>query len=117
MANDSKIEVLNVDNMEQEAKQLISARKSFKVCGVAAMAHVVTVLERMIESQNLSCRVYTAKRGAALATGLIPTGLTQLTALGTAIGIAAHNIATWNPDYEIAKHLIDNSVEVIYKKG
>jgi hypothetical protein len=37
-------------------------------------------------------------------------------ALATMIGIAAHNIATLNPDFEIARNVATNNITVTYKK-
>lgn len=51
-----------------------------------------------------------------MAAALIPTGITQVTGLFTALGIAAHNLVTAFPDYKIIKCLIDNQVLVLYDK-
>ena len=72
-------------------------------------------LENTIESENLSCGIYTYGRAASVGATLIG-GVARVAGLVSAIGISAHNIATFNPDYEIAKHLVDNKLTVSYKK-
>lgn len=46
----------------------------------------------------------------------IPTEVTQLAGFASAIGIAAHNLATLNPDYVIGKNKPAGRVTVTYKK-
>lgn len=99
-----------------KVEALISNRKSFSIIEAKDTSSIADIVEKKIEAQNLKCRVRVSHRAAVLATALIPTGVTQATAVATAVGIVAHNIATWNPDYEIIKCLYDNKVEVEYKK-
>lgn len=73
-------------------------------------------MEQAIESIGLTCRVYTEYRATAMTGSLIPTGVTQVIGLVSAIGIGVHNLATFDPDYEIAKNKINRSVAVINKK-
>lgn len=75
----------------------------------------VETLERLIESQGFKCRIYTLGRVAA-AGATVAGGVTGLLGALSGIAIAAHNIATWNPDYEIAKNLFGSSIHVTYKK-
>lgn len=115
MSNDSiaRLEITELDKIGD----LIDQRRSFILTNVPNVtSHVVSTIENRIESKGLKCRVYTSKRSAVLAVGLIPSGITQLTALGTAIGIGIHNLVTFNPDYEIIKYIKDNQVSVVYKK-
>ncbi|MBD3666529.1 MAG: hypothetical protein HUJ16_01100 [Kangiella sp.] len=96
--------------------ELISNKSSFQVVAVKNIGAVVNKLEGMIEKKNLRCRVYTEYRTASLASMAIPTGVTQLAGFASAVGIAAHNLATLNPDYEIGKNKPAGRVTVIYKK-
>lgn len=96
--------------------ELISSKSSFKVVAVKDISYVVNKIEGVIEKKDLKCRVYTEYRSAAMAGMAIPTGVTQVAGLFSAIGIAAHNLATLNPDYEIAKNKANGTVTVIYKK-
>ncbi|MBQ7696342.1 MAG: leucine-rich repeat domain-containing protein [Lentisphaeria bacterium] len=96
-------------------EQLISRESTFEITGLdaeGAMTEMVERVEKTIESQNKTCRVYTAGRSAAVAAAAIPTGITQVTGVAAAIGIGLHNFATFNPDYEIAKHLMDKKLSV-----
>jgi hypothetical protein len=56
--------------------------------------------------------VYTSGRKASLASGILAAPLT----VWSALFMATHNVLTYNPDYEIEKHLIDNMLTVTYKK-
>ena len=81
---------------------LVMLKKSFKVVGFQAgdMGKVVKNVESAIEELGLKVRVYTHGRHiAAAASG--PLGLAAL---------AVHNLATINPDYEIAKCLSTNEL-------
>ncbi|HYE49915.1 MAG TPA: hypothetical protein VEB20_10025 [Azospirillaceae bacterium] len=113
----AELRSIPLDNMEA-INSAIRNRETFKVVGCGGrMSKAVQLTERAIESQGLKCRVYTAGRKAALAGIAIPTGITQAIGLISAAGMAAHNIATYAPDYEISKHKIDNYLTVEYKKG
>jgi hypothetical protein len=94
--------------------KLIAARKSFKVVTAVSVGSVTTEIEGRIEKAGLSCRVYTEYRGAAVAGSF--WGPTALLGVAAGIGIAAHNLATLNPDYEIGKNKVAGTVTVMYKK-
>lgn len=93
---------------------LIQNRESFKISNVtqSEMGGLVDQLERMIENEGLRCRIYTKGRIAAAGVGLFSLGA----GAAALAGIAAHNIATFNPDYEIEKDLLGSSLTVSYKK-
>ncbi|VVE89875.1 hypothetical protein [Pandoraea bronchicola] len=93
--------------------QLISTRASFQVVGVADIGKVVEMIEGRIEKSDLKCRVYTEYRSASLATIFSPAAILGV---GAAIGIAAHNLATYDPDYEIGKNKVAGTVTVKYMK-
>lgn len=104
----------DIDSLE--TKNLIKSKKSFEIIGLSGrMGSAVIQIENIIVMQSLSCRVYTSGRIASAGATLVG-GVTGLAGLVSAIGMAAHNIATYNPDYEIAKHLVDNKLSVKYKK-
>jgi len=75
----------------------------------------IETLERLIESQGLKCRIYTFGR-IATAGASVAGGVTGVLGALSGIAIAAHNIATWNPDYEIAKNFFGSSIHITYKK-
>ncbi|HAT41062.1 MAG TPA: hypothetical protein DCS87_04960 [Rheinheimera sp.] len=97
-------------------KSLIAQRQSFEVLGLSGrMDSAVTSVEREIESVGLTCRVYLYGRVAAAGASVFG-GVTGLLGLASAVGMAAHNLATFDPDYEIAKHKVDNKLTVTFKK-
>lgn len=93
---------------------LIAGHRSFEVWDVdmEALFDTVQAVETEIEKQRLTCRIYTRGRLAAAAVGIFHAGA----GIATAVGIAAHNIATYNPDYEICKDLANNRLIVEFKK-
>ncbi|GAA0804861.1 hypothetical protein [Psychrobacter piscatorii] len=100
----------------QKIKDLIKQKQTFEVLGLSGRMDSATAkVENMIETSGLSCRVYTYGRIAAAGASLFG-GITGVVGVASAIGMAAHNIATYNPDYEIAKHRVDNKLTVKYKK-
>lgn len=112
------IEKFKSDELSSEKlTELISQKRSFQVVAVVNLSSVVNEVEGAIEKNNLTCRVYTEYRSASLASALIPTGITQAFAFYSAMAIAVHNIATFNPDYEIAKNKLAGTVTVLYKKS
>ncbi len=92
------------DITTEKLAELIAQKASFQIVAVKSISSVVNKLEGIIEQKGLRCRVYTEYRSASLASMAIPTGVTQLAGFASAIGIAAHNLATLNPDYEIGKN-------------
>ena len=103
-------------NDEDKISKAIADRKTFKVlCGSSSQKSAVGWLEREIEKQGLKCRVYTSKRAGLMAASLIPTGVTQVAGLVSGIAIGVHNLATYNPDYEIVKDTIGSDISVIFK--
>lgn len=92
--------------------QMIADRDSFEVIGVGDISDVVAKLEGRLEKKGFSCRVYTEYRAAALAGEMVIGGL----GIFAAAGMAIHNLATYNPDYEIGKNKLNSSVSVTYKK-
>lgn len=104
-------------NNKQELMRAIQAHENFILADVDSIQSVaVKWLEEEIERQGMRCRVYSGYRKAILAGALIPTGLTQLTALAAGVGMIAHNLATLNPDYEICKEVVGDGIEVTYRK-
>lgn len=97
---------------KDQLNKLIANRKSFVITGLAGiLIDATSLVEREVERQGMSCRVYTRNRAyAAGAMAWSGAGLLSLAA------IAAHNIATMNPDYEIGRSIVDNKLHVDYKK-
>ena len=117
MANEVDIQKYTSDELDaNKLRNLISLKKSFQVVAVKDISFLVNKIEGAIEKLGLRCRVYTEYRTAGIAGIAIPTGITQITGLATALGVGIHNLATINPDYEIAKNKFNDTVTVIYKK-
>ncbi|WP_318442583.1 hypothetical protein [Photobacterium leiognathi] len=96
--------------------EFIAKRKTFEVVALGScMDKAVKIVEKKIEDNGLTCRVYLYGRVAAAGASVFG-GVTGLLGIASAVGMAAHNLATYNPDYEIAKHKIDNKLTVIFKK-
>ena len=114
---------LHYEDVSGQIGGLINSKSSFTVIGLKGkMSDVVDSIERVIEKKGLSCRIYTRGRVAAaggscqVPIGSFLGGLTGVIGVVSTIGIAAHNIATYDPDYEIAKHQIDNKLTITYMK-
>tara|TARA_B100000676_G_scaffold313222_1_gene392431 strand:+ start:1404 stop:1760 length:357 start_codon:yes stop_codon:yes gene_type:complete len=117
MSKDIDIAKFTSDEMtSQKLAELISQKASFQIVAVKNIGTVVNKVEGEIEKKDLRCRVYTEYRTASLASFAIPTGFTQAAGIASVLGIAAHNLATFNPDYEIGKNKPAGTVTVIYKK-
>lgn len=100
----------------EKISELLKAKQTFEITGLSGrMNEAVKWVEGRIESHGLRVRVYTYGRVAA-AGGSFFGGITGAIGMASAVGIAAHNLATLNPDYEIAKHLVDNMLTVKYCK-
>ncbi|MGS1108212.1 hypothetical protein ACVCNH_18305 [Achromobacter anxifer] len=97
---------------DEEVAKLIDERRSFVLEDVArlSMPEAVEALEKLIEGKGLSCRVYTKGRVAAVGAFAVPNPVTAAVSLGSAAFIGAHNLATFNPDYEIAKNLATGTI-------
>lgn len=96
----------------EKLKYLISHKESFQVVGVADISKVVESVEGCVETLGMKCRVYTEFRTAALAGEVLVGGI----GLIAAAGIALHNLATYDPDYEIGKNMVTGHVTVTYRR-
>jgi hypothetical protein len=72
----------------------------------------VAWLEREIGSHGMRCRIYPGHRKALLAGAVIPSGITQATALIAGVSMLIYNLAMMNPDYEICKSVGRDGIEV-----
>jgi hypothetical protein len=104
---------LSYDEMTTSLDELLNKKQDFEVFGLSGrLSDTVTTIESRIEAKGMTCRVYTVGRSAAIAAGLF----SGVVGVATAVGIAAHNLATYDPDYEIGKNLANNTLRVIYQK-
>lgn len=112
------VNVYDINDISNEKiLEKIKKKESFILTNVSPMKlpSAVETLERLIESQGFKCRIYTLGRIAAAGVS-VAGGVTGILGALSGIAIAAHNIATWNPDYEIAKNPLKSSIHVSYKK-
>jgi len=103
----------NISN--KEISNFIKNRDSFVIEDISRLnfTEATKTIEKLIESEGLKCRVYTKGRSALIATAATPAALVGW---ASAIGIGAHNVVTWNPDYEVAKNLATGSLTITFKK-
>lgn len=115
--NTVQTESFNADSLTKEKlKELIFYRESFDIANVNDISETVKKVEHAIEHQEktLTCRVYTEYRSGAVAGSLwSPTAVLGAV---SAVAIGVHNLATWNPDYEIGKNYVKRTISVRYKK-
>lgn len=99
---------------DQKINELISSCESFVLENIARtnMSEAIAAIEKKIESKGMKCRVYTKGRSAALVGELA----VPLVGWAAAAAMGIHNLATWNPDYEIAKNMITGTLTIEYKK-
>ena len=100
--------------------ELVKEHKSFKITQIdkgGDFVDIVNKIEEMLERAGYTCRVYTAYRRACMAVGFIPSPVTWGIGLAAALAIAAHNIVTYNPDYEISKDFAKAMITVSYQRG
>lgn len=108
--------VYSIDKVSNDfIKNIINDKQSFVLEGISRtmMPEVISKVEEIIENSNFKCRVYTKGRSIGLAA--IPSPA-MFAGLATGIGIGIHNLATYNPDYEIAKNYIMGTLTIEYKK-
>ena len=107
---------ISFEEIHTRGTELIRKRASFEILGLnGKMIDAVSLLEAEIEKQGLTCRIYTSGRIASIGASFLG-GVTGVVGIASAAVIAAHNIATFNPDYEVSKHLVDNKLVVSYEK-
>lgn len=106
-------------NNKNELLRAILAHENFSVIDAdVAQSVAVEWLEKVIEENGMTCRIYTKYRtGALAALALLATPITAGVSLVVGgIAIGAHRLATRDPDFEIGKGMIGNSIDVTYRK-
>lgn len=130
----AKVEFTTIDALKADVKQILETKSSFEVVNIGNISDVVSELKKIIEGSGLRCRTYTSKRSVITTTAtaggvagwasmtIIPVmGVSLAPVVGLAgiaatVGIGAHRLATWNPNYEIIKHPLSRKVVVEYKR-
>lgn len=72
-------------------------------------------LEKSIEAEGMKVRIYMKGRAATMGTAVLTLWGAGVAA-ASGLAMAAHNVVTWSPDYEIAKHPIGCTLYVKHKK-
>lgn len=104
------MDVYSLDEFKEQKVQIFASGRDFEVTNLNGRIHeAASVIESAIEARGNSCRIYTVGRVAAAATSILAG---PWTAIAAAAGLAAHNLATFRPQFEIAKHLVDNKLTV-----
>ena len=110
------IKITYNDIKSPKTLNLVKEKKSFEIIGLSGrISNCVTEVENIIEIEGFSCRTYTYGRITSVGASFLG-GITGVAGVFSGIGIAAHNLATYNPDYELAKHIVDNRLSVRYMK-
>lgn len=104
---------ITINNYMSLVDELIQKKSSFIINNVDVedMLEVCANLENTIESQFLTCRIYTKGR---LMAGLL-SFLSYRVGVASVIGIVIHNFLTYNPDYEIARDMANGRILVNYQ--
>jgi hypothetical protein len=111
---------------DSKIKELLSSKQGFVLENIKRtnMGEAVKRIETMMDNMGLSSRIYQKGRVASMATyaaAPMATGpVGALAAIGVAAGsgaaIAAHNLVTFNPDYEIAKNMVTGTLTITPQK-
>ncbi|MBA9860085.1 hypothetical protein GNZ10_21630 [Ralstonia sp. 3N] len=110
------IQRFTADELDSEKLDvLISQPQPFQVVGVGDISATVSKNEGRIEKIGLRCRVYTEYWATAMA-GSLFSGVASVVGQASAVGIAAHRLATINPDYEIGKNKLAGTITVKHVK-
>lgn len=94
----------------EELESLIKEKESFLVVGATKkILKYCSELEEIIESEGMTCRIYTKGRSWL-------SGVAAFATFGGTIALqAAHNIATKNPDWKIGRDIVNNQIEVVFR--
>lgn len=110
------IQKFTADELDSEKLDwLVLGNHSFQVVAVGDISAVVSKIEGRIEKLGRRCRIYTEYRATAMA-GSLFSGVASLVGVASVVGIAAHNLATINPDFEIGKNKLAGTITVKYVK-
>jgi hypothetical protein len=101
-----------------QVEGMLRDKKSFVLEDVDRVnfSEAIETMENLMEGLGLKCRVYTKGRKALIVGAATPTPVTFLAGVASAVAIGAHNVATWDPDYEVGKNLAMGTLTIEYKK-
>jgi hypothetical protein len=95
---------------ESQIRALAKECASFTIQakGSVDLMELSSMLDRVIESAGFKTRVYTKGRATGLLAGPAAPWI--------AVGIGVHNLLTWDPDYEIRRNLLTDTLDVVYMR-
>lgn len=107
-----------------ELTSLISNKESFEIVGLRGSFNAgIKMVESKIESLGMKCRVKSDLKSAVMQggaagalIGLVSAPATLTVAAVTVVAGVGHTLATYDPDYEVLKDLVNKRLRVIYKK-
>lgn len=111
----SSLQKIALADLNERVSELIEARESFEVWDVdiESTFDVAQRIEAEIEKRRMTCRVYTSGRLMTAAVGIFSMGA----GLAALASIAAHNLMTYDPDYEICRDLANSRLIVKFMKS
>ena len=93
-----------------ELKKLINNNSNFVIKNITGdLLYYSSMLEEIIESNGMSCRISTKKRTAINLLFCFATGVPLIAQI-------AHNIITYDPDWKIMRDFGQSTIEVKYCK-
>ncbi|NWO06785.1 MAG: hypothetical protein HLX50_14145 [Alteromonadaceae bacterium] len=101
---------------DEKLMKLLRDHESFVIEKVPRkhFGEVIKTLEKHIDSLGMKCRVFAKGRKSLMAGSFF--GPTAIWGVASVAFMGAHNVATWDPDYEIAKNRVTGTLTVTYKK-
>ena len=111
----SSLQKIALADLNERVSELIEARESFEVWDVDVESAFDSAqrIESEIERRRMTCRIYTSGRLLTVAAGIFYLGA----GLAALASIAAHNLMTYDPDYEICRDLANSRLIVKFMKS
>lgn len=109
---------------ESKIEELLKKRASFEIVGLRGQFKAgIKMVETKIESLGMKCRVKSDLKSAVMQggaagalIGLVSAPATLTVAAVTVVAGVGHTLATYDPDYEVLKDLVNKRLRVLYKK-
>ncbi|MEX1221769.1 MAG: hypothetical protein WEA82_06610 [Idiomarina sp.] len=101
---------------DDQLLKLLNEHDSFIIDDVPQLffSETIETLEKHIDNLGMKSRVYSKARKTLMAGSFF--GPTALFGVASAAFMGAHNLVTYDPDYEIGKNRITGTLTVTYKK-
>lgn len=111
----NNLQKIALADLNDRLSDLIGGHESFEVWDVDVEAAFDSAqrIESEIERRRMTCRIYTSGRLLTAAAGIFYLGA----GLAALASIAAHNLMTYDPDYEICRDLANSRLIVKFMKS